>query len=134
MQTVVVDKVTTVEELIEKAKHSARPLYLGVSGQPEVVVWAIRRELEPEQRTAIKALKGLFSKLQSFEEKHKMDSADFFYRYENRLPGESAEYTSWWIAYSSFAETLQRYNLTRSDVECHLMDGSGSTTGDSVPS
>ena len=50
-----------------------------------------------------------------------MDSEVFFYKYENALLDESLDLISWWISYSAFAETLMRYNLTRSDVECRLI-------------
>ena len=57
-----------------------------------------------------------------------MDSAEFFYHYKNHMLEESPEYISWWVAYSAFAETLQRYNLTRSEVECHV-ESSQTTIG-----
>ena len=55
-----------------------------------------------------------------------MDSADFFYRFENALIEETPDYVSWWVSYSAFASTLQRYNLTRSDVECLLIENPSS--------
>ena len=107
----------TVDELMEKLKSSNRPVYLGPSGRPIAVVHPIKRDLEPEQRKAVRAMKNLLQKLRTFEEKYRMDSADFFYRFENALVEETSDYVSWWVSYSAFAGTLQRYNLTRSDVE-----------------
>jgi hypothetical protein len=123
----------TIEELIKKARESNRPIYLGLAGEPEIVVRAVRKGLDPEQMRAIQALSGLYWKIRGFEEKNRMDSAEFFYRYENNMLEESPARISWWIAYSAFAETLQRYNLTRNEVECHL-GSSQTTTGDYVPS
>ncbi len=124
----------TVDELVEKLKSSDQPVYLGPSGRPIAVVHPIKRDLEPEQRKAVRAMKDLLQKLQTFEEKYQMDSADFFYRFENALIEETPDYVSWWVSYSAFAGTLQRYNLTRSDVECLLMEDSVTTIGDSEPS
>jgi len=67
-------------------------------------------------------MKSLLQKLQAFEEKYRMDSADFFSRFENALIEETPDYVSWWVSYSAFAGTLQRYNLMRSDVECLLKE------------
>jgi len=129
VRSMFVDKTTlTIQELVARAIESNRPVYLGLPGKPEVVVRAVRRELDPEQEKAIQALSGLYRKIRSFEDENKMDSAEFFYRYENNLLEESAERISWWVAYSAFAETMQRYNLTRSEVECHL-ESSQITTG-----
>ena len=135
MEAIFIDKVKlTLDELIEKVKNSNKPLYLGSSGRAEVVVSPIRRELETDQQAAINALQELLLKLQAFEEKYQMDSAEFFYRYENGLLEETPDYVSWWVTYSAFAETLQRYNLTRSEVECQLMEGSEIITGSYTPS
>ncbi len=129
MRNIFVDRTrVTVEELIAKAVESNRPIYLGSRGKLEVVVRAVRKELDPEQEKAIQSLAGLYRKIRNFEDENRMDSAEFFYRYENNLLEESPERISWWIAYSAFAETMQRYNLSRSEVECHL-EGSRITTG-----
>ena len=125
----VVEAEMTVDELLERARRSARPLYIGSPGWPEAVIRPIKRDLEPDQRAAVQSLKGLTNKLQAFEEKYQMDSADFFYRFENALIDESPEYVSWWVSYSAFTGTLRRYNLTRSDVECLLMGDFATTTG-----
>ena len=124
----------TIDELMEKLRSSDRPVYLGPSDRPIAVVHPIKRDLEPEQRKAVRAMKDLLQKLQILEEKYQMDSADFFYRFENALIEETPDYVSWWVSYSAFASTLQRYNLTRSDVECLLMEDSVTTTGNSEPS
>lgn len=135
MEAIFVDKAKlTLDELIERVKKSNKPLYLGSSGRAEVIVSPIKRELEPEQQAAIDALEDLLHKLRSLEEKYRMDSAEFFYRYENGLLEETPDYVSWWVTYSAFAETLQRYNLTRSEVECRLMEGSETITGSYTPS
>ncbi|MGQ9627595.1 MAG: hypothetical protein ACUVV0_11905 [Anaerolineae bacterium] len=135
MEAIFVDKAKlTLDELIERVKKSNKPLYLGSSGRAEVIVSPIKRELEPEQQAAIDALEDLLHKLRSLEEKYQMDSAEFFYRYENGLLEETPDYVSWWVTYSAFAEALQRYNLTRSEVECQLMEGSETITGSYTPS
>jgi hypothetical protein len=87
---------------------------------PIAVIKVIQKNLQPEQVAAIKALRRILCKLQAFEEKYNIDSADFFYKYENTFLGESEDFLSWWLNYSAFAETLQRYNLSRSEVECLL--------------
>jgi hypothetical protein len=121
MQSIFVDKgAMTIEELVTKAIESNRPIYLGVSGEPKIVVRAVRKELDPEQEKAIQALSGLYQKIRGFEDEANMDSAEFFYRYENNMLEESPQRITWWIAYAAFAETLRRYNLTRGDVECRL--------------
>ena len=135
MRTVMLNEPKmTVDELMEKLKSSDRPVYLGPSDRPIAVVHPIKRDLEPEQRKAVRTMKDLLQKLRTFEEKYRMDSADFFYRFENTLLEETPDYVSWWISYSAFASTLQRYNLTRSDVECLLMEDSVTTIGNSEPS
>jgi hypothetical protein len=106
-----------------------KPLYISSFRNPIAVIKVIQRNLQPEQVATIKALRGIFCKLQAFEEKYNLDSADFFYKYENALLNESEDFLSWWLSYSAFAETLQRYNLSRSEVECLLMEGSEDTTG-----
>jgi hypothetical protein len=116
---------TTVYELLERTRQTDRPLYIGLSGRPEAFIWPIKHDLQPDQRAAVQASRGLLDKLRAFEKKYRMDSAEFFYRFE---------YVSWWVSYSAFAGMLQRYNLTRSDVECLLMEDFVTTTGDSKPS
>jgi hypothetical protein len=125
---------TTVYELLERTRQADRPLYIGLSGRPEAFIWPIKHDLQPDQRAAVQASRGLLDKLRAFEKKYRMDSAEFFYRFENALIKESPEYVSWWVSYSAFAGMLQRYNLTRSDVECLLMEDFVTTTGDSKPS
>lgn len=134
METVLTDTNMTLGELITRARQSARPIYVGVDGEIAVVVRSVKRSLEPEQAAAVDALTSLFHKLQVYEARYQMDSEEFFYKYENALLDESADFISWWIRYSAFAETLMRYNLMRSDVECQLMAGSERTTGASAPS
>jgi hypothetical protein len=98
---------TTVYELLERTRQTDRPLYIGLSGRPEAFIWPIKHDLQPDQRAAVQASRGLLDKLR---------------------------YVSWWVSYSAFAGMLQRYNLTRSDVECLLMEDFVTTTGDSKPS
>lgn len=134
METVLTDTTMPLEELIRRARQSARPIYVGADGEIAIVVRLVKRNLEPEQTAAVDALGSLFHKLQVYEAKYRMDSEVFFYKYENALLDESPDFISWWISYSAFAETLMRYNLTRSDVECQLMAGSERTTGAYAPS
>jgi hypothetical protein len=130
MQLEMVEKSEiTLDELLEKAQKLQKPLYISSFRNPIAVIKVIQRNLQPEQVATIKALRGIFCKLQAFEEKYNLDSADFFYKYENALLNESEDFLSWWLSYSAFAETLQRYNLSRSEVECLLMEGSEDTTG-----
>lgn len=129
METVLTDMQMTLGELIKRARQSARPLYVGTDGDIALVVRPVKRNLEPEQEAAVDALSSLFHKVQAYEAKYQMESEVFFYKYENALLDESPDFISWWISYSAFAETLIRYNLTRSDVECQLMAGSERTTG-----
>jgi hypothetical protein len=134
METVLTDTTMPLEELIRRARQSARPIYVGADGEIAIVVRLVNRNFEPEQTAAVDALGSLFHKLQVYEARYRMGSEVFFYKYENALLDESPDFTSWWISYSAFAETLMRYNLTRSDVECQLMAGSERTTGAYAPS
>jgi len=134
METVLTDTNMTLKELIKRARKSARPIYVGTDGEIDIVVRPVKKHLEPEQAAAVDALSSLFHKLQVYEARYRMDSDEFFFRYENGLLDESPDFISWWISYSAFAETLMRYNLTRSDVECRLMTESERITGDSAPS
>jgi hypothetical protein len=134
METVLIDTNITLEELIRQVRRSDRPIYVGTDGEIDIVVRPVKKELEPEQAAAVGALSNLFHKLQVYEARYRMDSEVFFYKYENVLLDESPDFISWWISYSAFAETLMRYNLMRSDVECRLMAGSERTTGASAPS
>ena len=134
MDTVLTDTNMTLKELIKRARQSARPIYVGADGEIAIVVRPVKKKLEPEQAAAIDALSSLFHKLQLYEAGYRMDSEVFFYKYENALLDEAPDLISWWISYSAFAETLMRYNLTRSDVECRLMAGSERTTGAYAPS
>lgn len=134
METVLTDTNITLEELIRQVRQSARPIYVGTDGEIDIVVRPVKKNLEPEQAAAVDALSNLFHKLQLYEARYRMDSEAFFYKYENALLDESPDFISWWISYSAFAETLMRYNLTRSDVECRLMAGSERTTGAFAPS
>jgi len=134
METILTDTHMSLEELIRRARQSARPIYVGTDGEIAIVVRLVKRNLEPEQTAAVDALSNLFHKLQAYEARYRMDSEVFFYQYENVLVDESPDFISWWISYSAFAETLMRYNLTRSDVECRLMAGSERTTGTYAPS
>lgn len=129
METVLTDTNMTLEELISRVKQSARPIYVGTDGEIDIVVRPVKKNLEPERAAAVDALSNLFHKLQVYETRYEMDSDVFFYKYENALLDESPDFISWWISYSAFAETLMRYNLTRSDVECQLMAESERTTG-----
>lgn len=129
METVLTDMQMTLGELIKRARQSGRPLYVGTDGDIALVVRPVKRNLEPEQEAAVDALSSLFHKVQAYEARYQMESEVFFYKYENGLLDESPDFISWWISYSAFAETLMRYNLTRSDVECQLMAGSERTTG-----
>jgi len=119
----------TLDELLEKAQKLRKPLYISSFRNPIAVIKVIQRNLQSEQVAAIKSLRRILGKLQAFEEKYNLDSAEFFYKYENALLNESEDFLSWWLSYSAFAETLQRYNLSRSEVECLLMEGSENTTG-----
>ena len=134
METILTDTNMTLEELIRRARQSARPIYVSTDGEIAIIVRPVKRNLEREQVAAVDALSDLFHKLQVYEARYRMDSEVFFYRYENALLDESPDFLSWWISYSAFAETLMRYNLTRSDVECRLMAGSERTTGAYAPS
>ncbi|MBC8248159.1 MAG: hypothetical protein H8E90_00645 [Anaerolineales bacterium] len=134
METVLTDTNITLEELIRQVRQSARPIYVGTDGEIDIVVRSVKKDIEPEQASAVGALSDLFHKLQLYEARYRMDSEAFFYKYENALLDESPDFISWWISYSAFAETLMRYNLTRSDVECRLMAGSERTTGAFAPS
>ena len=97
------------------------------SGQSSTVYSLINEQQSRHQE-------GCLTNYEPLKKKYRMDSAEFFYRFENALIKESPEYVSWWVSYSAFAGTLQRYNLTRSDVECLLMEDFVTTTGDSKPS
>ena len=121
METVLTDTNITLEELIRQVRQSARPIYVGTDGEIDIVVKPVKKGLEPDQAAAVGALSGLFHRLQVYEARYRMDSEAFFYKYENALLDESPDFISWWISYSAFAETLMRYNLTRSDVECRRM-------------
>ena len=134
MDTVLTDTNMTLDELIRQVRQSARPVYVGVDGEIALVVRPVKKNLEPEQAAAVDALSSLFHKLQLYEARYRMDSEAFFYKYENALLDESPDFISWWIGYSAFAETLMRYNLTRSDLECRLMAESERTTGAYAPS
>ena len=134
MEVVLTDTKMTLEELVTRARQSARPIYIGSNGEIAAVVMPVKRSLEPEQAAAIDALSSLFRKLQVYETRYRMDSEEFFFKYENVLLDESSDFISWWISYSAFAETLMRYNLTRSDVECRLMAESEHTIGTYAPS
>ena len=133
MDTVLTDTNMTLDELIRQVRQSTRPIYVGTDGEIALVVRSVKKKLEPEQAAAVDALSSLFHKLQLYEAGYQMDSEVFFYKYENALLDESPDFISWWISYSAFAETLMRYNLTRSDVECRLMAGSERTTGAYAP-
>ncbi len=134
METVLTDTSMTLEELIRRVRQSARPIYAGSDGEIDIVVRPVKKNLEPERVAAVDALSDLFHKLQVYEARYQMDSDVFFYKYENALLDESPDFISWWISYSAFAETLMRYNLTRSDIECQLMAGSERTIGAYAPS
>ena len=130
MQLEMVEKSEiTLDDLLEKARKLQKPLYISSFRNPIAVIKVIQRNLQQEQVAAIKALKGILCKLQDFEEKYNLNSADFFYKYENALLDESEDFLSWWLSYSAFAETLQRYNLSRSEVECLSMEDSENTIG-----
>ena len=120
MDTVLTDTNMTLDELIRQVRQSTRPIYVGTDGEIALVVRPVKKKLEPEQAAAVDALGSLFHKLQLYEARYRMGSEVFFYKYENVLLDESPDFISWWISYSAFAETLMRYNLTRSDVECRL--------------
>ena len=134
MGAILTDTNITLEELIRQVRQSARPIYVGTDGEIALVVRPVKKKLEPEQAAAVDALSSLFHKLQVYEARYRMDSEVFFYKYENALLDESPDFISWWVSYSAFAETLMRYNLMRSDIECRLMAGSEHTTGAFVPS
>ncbi len=134
MGAILTDTNITLEELIRQVRQSARPIYVGTDGEIALVVRPVKKKLEPEQAAAVDALSSLFHKLQVYEARYRMDSEVFFYKYENALLDESPDFISWWVSYSAFAETLMRYNLTRSDIECRLMAGSERTTGAYAPS
>jgi len=119
-----------VEELIEEVKRSPTLVVIGRSGKPEVVITKIKDSLGSDQKQALPHLKKLLEKMSAFEEQYGMDSAEFYYKFENLQVEENGQdFLSWWIQTSAFFEALQRFNLTRSDVECQLTDESNSTSG-----
>ena len=115
----ILDKFSSKElsKLVKEAEGSSQPVYVRLEDKIEVTVRRLG-ELDNHQKEAAKALKSLLLKIESFEEKYSMDSGIFFYKFENGHLEESEEFLSWWIAFSAFQDTLSRFNLTRSDVQC----------------
>ena len=115
----ILDKMSSGDfsKLVKEAKGSSHPVYVRLEDKIEVTVRRLG-ELDKHQKETAKTLNSLLLKLESFEEKYSMDSGIFFYKFENGHLEESEEFLSWWISFSAFQDTLSRFNLTRSDVEC----------------